>query len=537
MTEFDTDRYEHEHGEDEEMGGVYIGGSMSGGAFAIGTDSTAEDSSRRERTAGAENLPAPTARPVSAPPGQFVVAGHATGGAALGDGSEAVDRSVRVSAADAELLAHLAHVRQDLRKLERTIEVDAADSELAKAEEEIKAQGPQRGVLRRLLGFFQGGSAVLREAETAAQVVETLQARGRRWTPPRATDERGGQSMTTANAVNKARWDAERQRWVRGPEVEPPLDDVRPVVPGLGLAGLSVAAVLAAASYLPFEPGEPITTAADLLPGAGSGADSGDGGGTTGGNQGAPGASGPGSDGGGAGEPGDGSAPQDASGDDGPADTDGSGGEASEPDASQTEEPGTEPSPSADSDPSEDGEAAADPAAFSLADFAGWERTEGPQDEALFTDPDDARFSLRVTWSEDAETPAEALEDDVRAPLQEEAGYTRIHLADWNDDEGWNVAEDGPHFEYTLDAGTDDEPQRGLATAFVADNGMTYTVTAIGPEAKEDRTAIEEALLDAVAGFSLTEEEPEEDWSSESGILFRYAARRSGISSAVLVQA
>ncbi|WP_152513413.1 hypothetical protein [Nocardiopsis baichengensis] len=161
---------------DVEMGGIYIGGSMTGGAIAGGDEAVAEDRGRRTGEAALPAPPPPTSRPVSAPAGQVVVAGHVTGGAAAaGRGSRAVDRSERTAGTERELRARLEEVRRELERRPRTFEVEAVAGELAAAESQITDSGTDRGLVRRLLDLFQGGSTVLRETEAAAQVMETLQ--------------------------------------------------------------------------------------------------------------------------------------------------------------------------------------------------------------------------------------------------------------------------------------------------------------------------------------------------------------------------
>ncbi|ASU85591.1 hypothetical protein CDO52_24795 [Nocardiopsis gilva YIM 90087] len=173
MTERERD--DHERGP-EESGGVYIAGSMIGGAAATGADSEAEDSSRKEGGPTAADLPAPSSRLSSAPPGQTVVGGHFAGGAvATGARSKAADRSVRIDTAHREFAESLACVRRELAKRERTFEVEAVDRELAEAEQQIESTGTVgRSLLDRLVSLFSGGSTILQSVTDSAVALEAL---------------------------------------------------------------------------------------------------------------------------------------------------------------------------------------------------------------------------------------------------------------------------------------------------------------------------------------------------------------------------
>ncbi|MCY9786023.1 hypothetical protein KIK06_19210 [Nocardiopsis sp. EMB25] len=163
--------------ETEGTAGVYIAGSMIGGSVATGPDAEAEDRGRREGVPTAADLPAPSSRLNSAPPGQVVIGGHLTGGAAaLGPRSRAVDASVHSAAPSVEaLLAGIADVRRQLGERERTFEVEAVDRELERAEREFGATGRiGRTLLEHLVRLFGSGSLILRSLTGTGPLMDIL---------------------------------------------------------------------------------------------------------------------------------------------------------------------------------------------------------------------------------------------------------------------------------------------------------------------------------------------------------------------------
>ncbi|WP_026124455.1 hypothetical protein [Nocardiopsis baichengensis] len=321
--------------------------------------------------------------------------------------------------------------------------------------------------------------------------------------------------MTMSDTTHRARWDAERQRWERGPAVDP-FEALAPAkAPNAGVVVLAAAAMAASLPYIPVSDTGPTvgrlgdTSPQRLWDGPGDTGPAPEGGTAGGGAGGSDGHDGPGTVG-----PAPDSGGTDAAEQDGGGGPDGGGSSPeAEEDAEDRERggasdgaadddgavpsPSAEPSTESSADPSPGPEP--EPAAFTLASLDGWERVDGDRG-AVFHSPEEDGLSLEVAWADEGDpTPAEALDDAARTPLMEEAGYTEEHWAEWDEAEGWDVHRDGPHLEYTHDDG---EPVRGLATAVVADNGVVYSLTALGPVDDADRAAIEQVLLDAVDGFA-----------------------------------